>query len=98
MYLTTGDYDRAIADFGTALGIGGGDGDSYRKRGNTRLLRRELDLALDDFNAAIECEPADALAYYCRGLARGLLGDVEGAEKDHRQAQKLGFVDPARRT
>ena len=75
--------------------MGWSNGDTYRKRGNTRLLRRELGLALDDFNAAVECEPTDALAHYCRGLARALTGDGDGAEKDHRRARELGFVDKA---
>ena len=95
VYLAKGEYDSAIADFDTALRLDGGDGDTYRKRGNARLLRRELDLALDDFNAAIECEPTDALAHYCRGLARAYMGDAKGAEKDHRRARELGFVDSA---
>ena len=66
---------------------------AYRGRGNARLFSRELDLALADFNAAVECNPESDLANYGRGVVREVMGDLEEAEEDYRRARELGYDD-----
>jgi tetratricopeptide (TPR) repeat protein len=47
--------------------------------------------ALQDFNEAIRLRPDFAGAFYNRGNARAVKGDVEGALQDYNEAIRLGY-------
>ena len=66
---------------------------AYFTRGNAHLFSAELDLALADFNTAVELDPADGRSTYGRGLVRLLLEDEAGAERDFQLARELGYDD-----
>ena len=62
-------------------------------RGNGHLFKGHFELALADFEAAVQADPTSADAIYACGLARQLLGDGDGAEKDFQRARELGYED-----
>ena len=51
---------------------------AYERRGYLHLMRRDLDNAIADFNAAIAIDPARAFSLYGRGMARLFSGDAAG--------------------
>ena len=54
-------------------------------------ILKKYDLAIDDFNKAIERNPNFALAYNNRGIAYKALGKDAEAEKDFAKARELGL-------
>ncbi|XP_015475968.1 tetratricopeptide repeat protein 32 [Parus major] len=66
-------------------------------RGQARYLSVEFAAAVQDFTAAIECQPAFEVPYYNRGLVRYRLGDFDEAIKDFRKVLELNpqFEDAA---
>ncbi|XP_056344143.1 tetratricopeptide repeat protein 32 [Oenanthe melanoleuca] len=66
-------------------------------RGQVRYLRVEFAAALQDFTAAIECQPGFEVPYYNRGLVRYRLGDFDEAMEDFRKVLELNpqFEDAA---
>jgi tetratricopeptide (TPR) repeat protein len=70
-YLSKKVYDRAIADFGRALGRRHVPANLraalYRSRGLAFHGKRSYDSALTDFNRALKLNPKDAAAYNGRG-------------------------------
>ena len=65
LYLQRGDYNQAIADFDTAIARGS-SGEVYTDRGNARRMVGEYELAMDDYNRAINWNPAYVYAYLGR--------------------------------
>ncbi|NWV59868.1 TTC32 protein, partial [Malurus elegans] len=66
-------------------------------RGQVRYLRVEFAAAVQDFTAAIECQPGFEVPYYNRGLVRYRLGDFDEAMKDFKKVLELNpqFEDAA---
>ncbi|NXK31544.1 TTC32 protein, partial [Piprites chloris] len=66
-------------------------------RGQVRYLRVEFAAALQDYTAAIECQPGFEVPYYNRGLVRYRLGDFDEAVQDFRKVLELNpqFEDAA---
>jgi tetratricopeptide (TPR) repeat protein len=62
---------------------------SHCNRGKFRYQTGNEELAIADFNRAIELDPEIIEAYYYRGLARHNLGDIFGAKEDLQQAAML---------
>src|SRR5262249_29638781 len=56
-YANKGDYDRAVADFSTAIHLDPTDADAYNDRGAAWLAKGENDLAFADFSEAIRLNP-----------------------------------------
>ena len=52
---------------------------SYLDRGNGRVLKGDLEGAIDDFGIAIKFEPGYTEAYYERGRALLAKGDLDSA-------------------
>lgn len=67
---------------------------AYRGRGNARLFSGEFELAMEDFDSALECNPDSAAAYYGRAVAHKVMGNDKEAESDRRQALELGYDEP----
>ena len=61
----------------------------YLFRGNSYMALEEFDLALADFNSAIEIDPEFARAYYRRGILYKKMELLENAAKDFKKAIEL---------
>ena len=91
-YLQRGEYMRAIADFDKA--IRRGYGEAYADRGDARRRIGEYELAMDDYNQAIELNAGLAYAYLGRGELNLLIGENEKAQTAFDMAVNL---DPERK-
>ena len=79
-YLQRGEYIQAIADFDKA--IRRGNIEAYADRDDARRQIREYELAMDDYNQAIELNAGLACAYLGRGDLNLLIGEDEKALAD----------------
>jgi len=61
----------------------------YRERGAAAYHNGNLDLALVDFDLAIDLDPNLADAYIDRGIVRHRLGDIQGAFADVAEAKRI---------
>jgi TonB family protein len=68
--------------------------DGYITRGNSRLNNREYDLAIADFDKAIEIDPTAAMAFADRGMANLWKRNLELARKDLDAAYALNPRNP----
>ncbi|XP_069661838.1 tetratricopeptide repeat protein 32 [Haliaeetus albicilla] len=66
-------------------------------RGQIKYLRVEFAAAVEDYTAAIECQPGFEVPYYNRGLVLYRLGCFDEAMKDFRKVLELNpqFEDAA---
>ena len=62
---------------------------AYNNRGNAYLARGQPDVAVRDYDKAIDLKPGDAKAYNGRGSAYSALGRYDEALRDYDQAIKL---------
>jgi tetratricopeptide (TPR) repeat protein len=97
-YFSTGQYDRAIADFSSGIERLAAEVSVeyfYRLRGYVLLVKGEDDLAIQDFDRSLRSPginpagPNFALALYGRGLARHHQGNEALAVADIAAATKL---------
>ena len=88
-YLYKSLYDRALADFETALGIDPENAVAYNGRGASNLRKRRYDTAINDFNRSIRINPDYALAYNDRGLAYSNKREFDRAIADLDRAIRL---------
>src|SRR5215510_1340610 len=63
------DYDRAIADYTTAIELKPDYAEAYNDRGFSYYLKGDSDRAIADFTRAIELRPNYPKAYNSRGVA-----------------------------
>jgi tetratricopeptide (TPR) repeat protein len=91
-YLAKHDYDRAIADFDTAIGRDAGLVAAYGGRARVRTAKGDLDAALADYDQALRLNPRAVLLYVDRGNAWRRKGDIDRAIADFSEAIRL---DPA---
>jgi tetratricopeptide (TPR) repeat protein len=69
-WFTKGEFDKAIANYSAAIAVKPDDADLWLDRGVCHWNKKseeETDLAADDFTQAIELDPDNAYAYFCRG-------------------------------
>jgi tetratricopeptide (TPR) repeat protein len=81
-------YPQALADAERVLALRP-DATAYRVRGLLRQDRGEVDLAIEDYTAAIALHDQEADSYFYRGQAHLLRRDWAGAEADFSQALRL---------
>ena len=67
-------------------GQSGEASDRYVKRGVSRLVNRDYDNAISDFDTALAHKPDFGLAYFYRGKARQAKGDLDGTIEDYERA------------
>jgi tetratricopeptide (TPR) repeat protein len=84
-----GDYERAIADFTTALSISPQFIDAYNNRGLAYKNKKEFKKALADFDTALSLSPRYAKAWCNRGLTCTVIGEYQRAIADLNQALAL---------
>ena len=84
-----GDYERAIADFTTALSISPQFIDAYNNRGLAYKGKKIFIKAFADFDAALRLNPRYAKAWCNRGLTHTLTGQHQKAIEDLTRALAL---------
>ncbi len=86
-----GSYNRAISDFDSALALDENQPEALLNKAITLMRRDESgEQALPFFNRALELgTQRPAIAYYGRGLAHHLNGDLTSAYIDIRRASEL---------
>jgi tetratricopeptide (TPR) repeat protein len=62
-------------------------------RGNIHFCLEEYTAAIEDYNRAIKTNPAQASAYYGRGVAYAEAGDNEKAVADIIKSSDMGHPD-----
>ena len=82
------ELDRALVDCNRAIDLGGGVA-GYVNRGNVYDDLGEFELALADYDRAIEIDPGATTAYRNRGVAYHLHGGSELALADYDRAIEL---------
>ncbi|KAM6355166.1 tetratricopeptide repeat protein 32 [Podargus strigoides] len=93
-------YDRFIARCAGPAGGTAPAGDlatALNNRGQIKYFRVEFAAAVEDYTAAIECQPGFEVPYYNRGLVLYRLGCFDEAMKDFRKVLELNpqFEDAA---
>ncbi len=86
-----GDIDEALADFTSALKLEPKNGPLLRRRGELYLRLSKPAQAITDFYQATSLNLGDREAYFGRGVAYELQGDLKFAEEDYRTACRLGL-------
>lgn len=74
------DFDSAITDINTAIGLDPQNPELYVTRGQIRMLLYEWDGVMDDYNTALELDPDYADAYYYRGLLNYTVAGVGNSD------------------
>jgi len=88
-YGMSGQYDRAIADYDTAIKINPKDTIAYVVRGISYEGKGQFDRAIGDYDMAIKLNPIYDWAYYNRGQAYKGRGNKERAIADFRKVLEL---------
>lgn len=85
------EFDRALSDFGAALKLAPKDGPLLRRRGELYLRLNKPAQAISDFYNATSVNLEDKDAYFGRGVAYELQGDMKFAAEDYKTACRLGM-------
>jgi tetratricopeptide (TPR) repeat protein len=78
-----------VADCNESLRLLPGDGEALGYRGLAYLKMKRLDLALADYDAALQANPKNAFSLYGRGVAKRLNGHQAGANSDIAAAEQI---------
>ena len=89
-----GEYDAAIADLDTAIGLNPLAAKAFVSRGIAWHGQGNFERAIADYDAAIRLNPLDALAVNNRGLARYFEGEFGLAARDFARTRQMGKPDP----
>jgi len=84
----SGDPKKALDDFNRAVELAP-TANNFYERGATYQLLEEHRLAIADFDQVIAIIPDLASPFFARAESRRALGDLEAAERDHRQGRIL---------
>ena len=84
----SGDPKKALEDFNRAVSLEQ-NADNYYQRGATYQLLGEHRLAIADFDQVIDMIPDLGNAFFARAASRRAIGDIAGADEDHRQGRIL---------
>jgi tetratricopeptide (TPR) repeat protein len=81
-----GKYKESVRVFSGVLEAGYEPAITYMSRGVSYLRMGDKDMAIRDFDRAIDIDGREAAAYYFRGLAHMLGGDYRSAASDFSRA------------
>ncbi len=93
-----GDKDGAAREYTLALMLDPNYVNALTNRAVTYQTRKEIDLALADYQHVFESNPKQPIAYLNRGLLYLELGEVEHERADFDQAVELADTDSLRAT
>ena len=65
---------------------------AYNNRGIAYIWKKQYDLAVADFNKAIELDPKNGKAYNNRAIVYSYQGETDKARQDLQKAQSLGIA------
>jgi tetratricopeptide (TPR) repeat protein len=83
-------YDKAIADYSSALHLKPEFGEIHINIGNVYFMGKVFDKAIDEYSQAIELETTKIhIAHINRGMAYENLGEFNNAEQEYRTAMAL---------
>ena len=82
-------FDRAIADFSSAIGLEPRSAAAHMARGTVYFDKLVLDQAIADYDTAIRLDPVSAKARFMRGYAWFSKGDSDRALTDYAEAIRL---------
>ncbi len=88
---SSGEHDKAIAEFNQALAIDPNNPNAYIGRGVARFSKREYEKAVADYTKAVAIDRNCVLAYECRGRALRYTGEYAKAIAD---STKAAAIDP----
>jgi tetratricopeptide (TPR) repeat protein len=88
-YAAIGETRRSLQDFDQAIRLDESFAKAFVNRGNIHQSAHQYDLALADYNVAVELNPKDASSLYSRGLTMRALGQDEAAERDIAEAKAI---------
>lgn len=88
------EWDKALADYETAIGLGLKTSKLYCTRGFLRIMREKVQEGLADLNEALRLDPKNVEAVEYRGLLFEELGQYDKALADHRRSIELAPNDP----
>jgi tetratricopeptide (TPR) repeat protein len=96
--LKSQDFDEAIHLCSQAIESGKFSGNDlseiYKNRGKAWVDKKEYDLAILDYNKAIEIDPNDADAYLTRGTTWFDKGDYDHFQEDYNTFIAIAHHDP----
>ncbi|MCK9612374.1 MAG: tetratricopeptide repeat protein [Bacteroidales bacterium] len=81
-----GNFESALADFNVALLYITTDPQAYYNKGLAYYYLKQYDMAIENYNVAVELDSNYEEAYGQRGIVKSLSGDPEGAKTDFRKA------------
>lgn len=93
--LLAGNMDDAIADLTTAIDGGVASVDTYILRGEAFMQTGDYRNAMADFDAVLERDPQNAVAYYDRSLLNTRLEDYAAALNDINNAMAVNATNPS---
>lgn len=82
---------KVLDDYHAALAVDAESPYAYYNIGNTHMLMRDFDLAIEAYSKALTLDPAMPDAYFNRGLAYLLIGQTEKGLVDLSQAGEFGL-------
>jgi tetratricopeptide (TPR) repeat protein len=84
-----GDCDEAFEDANRALTLDPNLDEAYCERTMVYLDRKVAARAIADFDRSLKLKPGQPGALYWRGVAKEMLGDLDGAQQDFAMSQAL---------
>jgi tetratricopeptide (TPR) repeat protein len=93
IYYRRMDYDKALADYETAIKLVPTETVFYRDRGNIAFARKKYDEALSDYSKSIELDPAYAVPRQLRGKTWETKKEYARALTDYEKAAQLAGKD-----
>jgi lipoprotein NlpI len=88
-YTSSGDLDRAIAEYDEAIRLDPNLAAAYNNRGVTYGAQGKFDRAVADYSETIRLDPKLTIAYSSRGIAYLYSGDLAEALDDVSRASEL---------
>ena len=88
-YADKDEFDKAIADYSTALELKSDFANIYYDRGRAKAIKEDYDAAIEDFSNAIELDPTYIEAYHTRGITYNYKGDYDAAVEDFNKVVEL---------
>jgi tetratricopeptide (TPR) repeat protein len=97
--LSGGRHESAIADFDRAIQLNPNEPESYLNKGSAIIrMKGSSDVAIPLFNEALKRKTRKPeLAYYARGIAHEVSGNLQAAYQDYKRASELAprWKEPA---
>lgn len=87
----TGEKDKAIVEYGVAIGQNPDIFQPYLNRAKAYQRMNKCDEAFKDFNKALQIEPKMGEIYYARSACFDMKGDKAAAQKDRQMAASFGY-------